>query len=42
MRFAFLGTSGAIPSAERDTTSLVFVADEAAARAERAARHVPS
>jgi ribonuclease Z len=31
MRFAFLGTSGAIPSAERDTTSLVFVADEGAA-----------
>lgn len=27
MRFAFLGTAGAIPSAERDTTSLVFVAD---------------
>jgi ribonuclease Z len=26
MRFAFLGTAGAIPSAERDTTSLVFAA----------------
>lgn len=25
MYFAFLGTSGAVPSAERDTTSLVFV-----------------
>jgi len=31
VRFAFLGTSGAIPSPERDTTSLVFVADGAAA-----------
>ena len=27
MRFAFLGTSGAVPSRERDTTSLVFEAD---------------
>jgi ribonuclease Z len=27
VRFAFLGTSGAIPSPARDTTSLVFVAD---------------
>lgn len=31
MWFAFLGTSGAIPSPTRDTTSLVFVADGAAA-----------
>ncbi len=31
MRFAFLGTSGAVPSSERDTTSLVFVAEEGAA-----------
>ena len=31
MRFAFLGTSGAIPSPARDTTSLVFVADGTAA-----------
>lgn len=31
MRFAFLGTSGAIPSRERDTTALVFVADSGAA-----------
>ncbi len=30
MRFAFLGSSGAIPSPSRDTTSLVFVADEGA------------
>ena len=29
-RFVFLGTSGAIPSATRDTTSLVFVAPEGA------------
>ena len=28
--FAFLGTSGAVPSASRDTTSLVFVTDEGA------------
>jgi ribonuclease Z len=30
MRFAFLGTSGAVPSADRDTTSLVFDADTGA------------
>ena len=30
MRFAFLGTSGAIPSPARDTTSVVFVASEGA------------
>ncbi|MGH7276260.1 MAG: MBL fold metallo-hydrolase [Candidatus Rokuibacteriota bacterium] len=30
MRFAFLGTSGAIPSPARDTTALVFAADEGA------------
>jgi ribonuclease Z len=30
MHFAFLGTSGAVPSATRDTTALVFVADEGA------------
>lgn len=30
MRFTFLGTSGAVPSAERDNTSLVFVTDGAA------------
>ena len=28
--FAFLGTSGAIPSRARDTTSLVFVGPEGA------------
>ncbi len=27
MHFAFLGTSGAVPSVDRDTTSLVFVGD---------------
>jgi ribonuclease Z len=27
MRFTFLGTSGAVPSAERDNTSLAFVSD---------------
>lgn len=31
MRFAFLGTSGAIPSADRDTTSLVFETEAGAA-----------
>jgi ribonuclease Z len=30
MHFAFLGTSGAVPSATRDTTALVVVADEGA------------
>ncbi len=30
MRFAFLGTSGAIPSPARDTTALVFAAERAA------------
>jgi ribonuclease Z len=30
MQFVFLGSSGAVPSSERDTTALVFAADEEA------------
>jgi len=30
MHFAFLGTSGSVPSAARDTTSLVFVVPQGA------------
>lgn len=40
MRFAFPGASGAIPSAARDTTSRVSVADAGAALVRRGGRPV--